>query len=78
MNGVFINVGEALKLVPPFQGNKQGVLAFNGNVDAAFAVINPRQETILYKFVLTRISGELRTAISLNWAELKSFCKTLT
>jgi len=53
------------------------VLAFIGNVDTAFAVINPEQEAILYKFVLTRISGEPRTAISHrnldSWAELKGF-----
>jgi len=77
MNGDFISVGEALKLVPPFNGNKQEVLAFIGNVDTAFAVINPSQEAILYKFVLTRISGEPRTAISHrnleNWADLKEF-----
>jgi hypothetical protein len=77
MSGEFISVGEALKLVPPFKGNKQEVLAFIGNVDTAFAVINPEQEAILYKFVLTRISGEPRTAIShrnLNsWLELKEF-----
>ena len=77
MNGEFISVGEALKLVPPFKGNKQEVLAFIGNVDTAFAVINPEQEAILYKFVLTRISGEPRTAIdhrNLNsWPELKEF-----
>ena len=77
MNGDFISVGEALKFVPPFNGNKQEVLAFIGNVDTAFAVINPSQEAILYKFVLTRISGEPRTAISHrnleNWADLKEF-----
>jgi hypothetical protein len=43
----------------------------------AFAVIKPSQEAILYKFVLTRISGEPRTAISHrnleNWADLKEF-----
>jgi hypothetical protein len=32
-NGDFISVGEALKLVPPFSGNKQEVLTFIGNVD---------------------------------------------
>jgi len=64
MNGDFISVGEALKLIPPFKGDKQEVLAFRGNVDTAFAVINPSQEAILYKFVLTRISGEPRKAIS--------------
>jgi len=35
MNGDFISVGEALKLVPPFKGDKQEVLAFIGNVDTA-------------------------------------------
>jgi len=64
MNGDYISVGEALKLIPKFKGDKQEVLIFTGNVDTAFAVINPSQEGILYKFVLTRISGEPRTAIS--------------
>jgi hypothetical protein len=77
MSGDFISVWEALKLVPPFKGNKQEVLVFTGNVDIAFAVINPSQEAILYKFVLTRISGEPRMAISHrnleNWADLKEF-----
>ena len=79
MNGDFISVGEALKLVPYFKGNKQEALAFIGNVDTAFSVINPVQEDVLCKFVLTRISGEPRTAISHrnlnNWAELKEFLK---
>jgi hypothetical protein len=74
-------VGEALKLVPYFKGDKQEVLAFIGNVDTAFAVINPVQEDVLYKFALTRISGETRTAIShrnlADWAELKDFLKSL-
>jgi transcriptional regulator of heat shock response len=64
-------------LVPPFKGNKEEFLAFVGNVDTAFGVINPSHKAILYKFVLTRISGETRTAISHrnldNWAELKEF-----
>jgi hypothetical protein len=76
MNGEFISVEEALKLVPLFNGNKE-VLAFIGNVDTAFAVINPSQGDILYKFLLTRINGEPRTAISHRNLE-KSFCKTLT
>ena len=58
MNGEFISLGEALKLVPPFKGDKQEVLAFIGNVDTAFAVTKPEQAATLYKFVLTRISGE--------------------
>jgi hypothetical protein len=41
MNGDFISVGEAFKLVPHFKSNKQEELAFTGNVDTAFAVINP-------------------------------------
>jgi len=77
MNGEFISVDEALKLVPPFKGNKQQLLAFTGNVDTTFALINPEQEAILYKFVLTHISGEPRTAISHrnldSWLELKEF-----
>jgi len=77
MSNEFISLGEALKLVPPFKGDKQEVLAFIGNVDTAFAVINPEQEAILYRFVLTRISGEPRTAISHrnlnNWVELKDY-----
>jgi len=77
MDGDFISVGEALKLTPPFKRHKQEVLAFIGNVDTAFDVINPSQEAILYEFVLTRISGEPRTAISHrnieSWAELKEF-----
>ena len=79
MNEEFISVGEALKLIPPFRGNKHKVLAFTGNVDTAFAVINPEQEAILYKCVLTRISGDPRTAIGHrnldSWAELKEFLR---
>jgi hypothetical protein len=59
-NRNFICVDEALKLMSPFTGNKQEI----GNEDTAFAVINPKQEAILYNFVLTRISGEPRTTIS--------------
>ena len=79
MTGDFISVGGALKLVPYFKGNKQEVLAFIGNVDTAFAASSPTQEDVLYKFVLTRISGEPRTAISHrnldSWVELKEFLK---
>jgi hypothetical protein len=79
MNGDFISVGKALALVPYFKGNKQEVLAFTGNVDMAFAVINPVQEDVLYKSVLTRISGEPRTAVRHrnldNWAAMKEFLK---
>jgi DUF1009 family protein len=36
MNGDFISVGEALKLVPLFKGNNQEVLVLIGTVDTAF------------------------------------------
>jgi len=36
MNGDFTSVGEALKLVQLFKGNKQEILAFTENVDTAF------------------------------------------
>jgi len=75
MNGDFTSVVEALMLIPLFKGNKQEFLAFTGNVDTAFAVINPSQEAILYKFVQMRISGKPRTSISHrnieSWEELK-------
>ena len=75
----YISIGDALKLIPPFKGNKNEVLAFVGNVDTAFSVINPNQEDTLYKFVLTRVSEEPRTAIIHsnfdNWPELKQFLR---
>jgi hypothetical protein len=75
----YISVGEALKLITPFKGEKRDVLAFIANVDTAFEVIDPRNESTLFKFVLTRISGEPRTAIAHrnleNWEELKEFLK---
>ena len=58
------SVSEALKIVCPFKGEKSEVLAFTSNVDPAFEVINPDNADILYKFVLTRISGEPRVAIT--------------
>ena len=75
----YISVGEALKLVTPFKGDKKEVLAFIANVDTAFEVIDPRNASTLFKFVLTRVSGEPRTAIAHrnleNWEELKEFFK---
>jgi hypothetical protein len=72
-------VGEALKLVAEVKGEKRDVLALIANVDTAFEVIDPRNEGTLFKFVLTRISGEPRTAIMHrnleNWEELKEFLK---
>jgi hypothetical protein len=76
---IYINVRKALRLIPPFKGNKSEVLAFIGNVDTAFEVINPDQGDTLYKIVLTRISGELRTAKTHrnldHWSELKEFLR---
>ena len=48
-------------------------------METAFEVIDPRNEGTLFKFVLTRISGEPRTAIAHrnleNWEELREFLK---
>jgi hypothetical protein len=75
----YISVGEALTLVAPFKGERREVLAFIANVDRAFEVIDPRNESTLFTFVLTQISGEPRTAIAHrnleNWEELKEFLK---
>jgi hypothetical protein len=75
----FISVGEALKLVAPFKGEKRDILAFIANVDTAFEVIDPGNASTLFKFVLTRISSEPRTAIAHrnleNWEELREFLK---
>lgn len=75
----YISVSEALKLVSPFKGDRKEVLAFISNVDTAFEVINPDNADVLYKFVLTRISGEPRTAITHrnleSWADLREFLR---
>jgi len=75
----FISISEALKLVSPFKGEKKEVLAFISNVDTAFEVINPDNADVLYKFVLTRISGEPRVAITHrnleNWEDLRAFLR---
>jgi hypothetical protein len=64
MSSEYINVREALKLISPFSGNKREVLTFVANVDTAFNCINPSRRDRLHQFVLTRISGEPRTASS--------------
>jgi hypothetical protein len=75
----YISVSEALKLVCPFKGDKAEVLAFISNVNTAFEVIDPERADVLYKFILTRISGEPRVAIThrnlQNWDELRAFLK---
>jgi hypothetical protein len=58
----YISVSEVLKLVMPFSGNKKEVLTFIFNLCTTFEVINPNHQDRLYKFVLTRISEETRTA----------------
>jgi len=60
----YISVTEALKLVSPFSGNKKEILTFISNVDTAFRVVHPNQVDRLYQFILTKISGETRTAIA--------------
>ena len=75
----YVSVSEALKLVCPFKGDKAEVLAFISNVDTAFEVTDPERADVLYKFVLSRISGEPRVAITHrgleNWDELRAFLK---
>jgi hypothetical protein len=75
----YISVSEALKLGIPFQGDKREVLASISNVDTAVEVMNPDNTDVLYKFVLTRISVDLRVAIPhmnlQNWEDLRAFLK---
>jgi hypothetical protein len=47
-NGDFSSVSKALKLITTFKGKTQEVVAFIGNVDTAFSVIDPGKEAILY------------------------------
>jgi hypothetical protein len=79
MAAEYISVTEALKLVSPFNGNKKEILTFVSNVDTAFSCVRPRDENRLYQFILTKISGEPRAAISHrnleDWDELKEFLK---
>jgi len=62
----YISVGEALKLVAPFEGDKRDILAFIANVDTAFEVIDPRNASTLFKFVLTQISGNLELPLRIG------------
>jgi hypothetical protein len=59
----YISVGEVIMMVTPFSGNKKEVLIFISIVGPVFEVINPNHKGTIYKSVLTRISGEPRTAI---------------
>jgi hypothetical protein len=75
----YISVGEALKLVALFKGEKRDVVAFIANVDTAFEVTDPRNEGTLFKFVLARVRGKPRTATAHrnleNWKQLKECLK---
>ena len=75
----YISVGEDLKLVAPFKGEKRDLLTFIANVHTAFKVIDPRNEGTLFTLVLTRISVEPRTTIAHknfeNSEELQEFLK---
>ena len=50
----------------PLKGDKTEVLSLISKVDTAFKVISPENSDVLYKFVLTRISGEPMVAISIG------------
>jgi hypothetical protein len=75
----YVSISDSLKLVTPLSGNKREALRFISNVDIAFEVINPDHESRVYKFVLTRISGEPRMAIVHqnldSWVEVKEFLR---
>ena len=75
----YILVSEILKLLSPFKGDKNVVFAFISNADTDFEVINLDNSDFLYKFVLTRISGEPRAEITHrnleNWENLRAFLK---
>jgi hypothetical protein len=79
MTTEYISVTETLKLVSSFSGNKGEVLTFVSNVDTAFSCVSPENRRRLYQFILTKISGEPRTAISHRnlekWGELKEFLR---
>ena len=66
-------------MVAAFKCEKRDVAAFITNVDTAFEATDPRNEGTLFKFVLTRISGESRTTIAHkdleNCEELKEYLK---
>jgi len=64
MAGEFVSLGEALKLISPCSDEKKDILSHISRVDTAFEVIDPNQGNKLYKFVLTSISGETRTAVA--------------
>jgi TusA-related sulfurtransferase len=64
MAGEFVSTGEALKLISSCSCNKKDIMSFISDVDTAFELIDPNQGNKLYKFMLTFISGEMRTAIA--------------
>jgi hypothetical protein len=74
-----ISISEALTLVTPFNGERREVLVLIENVNTSFEVTLPRNATTLYKFVLTGISGDTRTAIVHrnleNWGELRELLR---
>jgi hypothetical protein len=56
-------------------------LTFIFNLNTAFEFTNPDNSDVFYKFVLTRISGEPRVAITHrnleNWEDLRAFLKNM-
>jgi hypothetical protein len=77
----YISLPEALNLVSPFNGNKREVLTFVSKVDTAFGCINPENRDRFYQFVLKKVIGGPRTAISNrnleNWEDLKKFLRSM-
>jgi len=56
-------------------------LTFISNLNTAFQFTNPDNSDVFYKFVLTRINGESRVAITQrnlqNWEDLTAFLKNM-
>jgi hypothetical protein len=54
------------------------MLAYIANISTAFEVTDPRNATTMYRFVLTRIGGEIGTATAHkyleNWKEGRTPC----
>ena len=76
-NNPFMSIGEALKIVNVFKGEKDTVNTFIANVETALDVVSNENKPRLFRFVLTKIEGELRNAIQYRkietWENLKTF-----
>ena len=76
-NNPFMSIGEALKIVNVFKGEKDTVNTFIANVETALDVVSNENKPRLFRFVLTKIEGEPRNAIQYRnietWENLKTF-----